>query len=245
MKFINQSCCNWKRHDNIQRYKRDPKIQHCSSAASRSHNDRGYQEREIINSPDEIVQTTIAPELALLAPSYLEDAMSAISNSGGSVVKVYPNDLITAVSLLASQDGIFASSSGASSISGLFKLYQDNIIESHQNVVCIVTGSGIGISYYDSSSGSINPVASWKILQAQNRILKSKKQLANKVKTHLDRENVSLGRTKRKILSLLNKKPDYAYSLHKRLLNDKDLEKKKTMDISTLYQHLNELENLY
>ena len=32
--------------------------------------------------------------------------------------------------------------------------------------------------------------------------------------------------------------------MHKRLLKDKDSEKKKTMDISTLYQHLNELENM-
>jgi DNA-binding HxlR family transcriptional regulator len=173
----------------------------------------------------------------------LEDAMSAIGNSGGSVVKVYPNDLINAVSLLASQDGIFASSSGASSIAGLLKLRQDNIIESDQNVVCIVTGSGIGINDPDSS-GATNPVARWKVLQAQNRIRKSKKQLANKVKSRLDSENVSLGRTKRKILFLLNKKPDYAYNLHKRLLNNKGLEKKRTMDISTLYQHLNELENL-
>jgi DNA-binding PadR family transcriptional regulator len=87
-------------------------------------------------------------------------------------------------------------------------------------------------------------VANWKVLQAQNTIRKSKKQLANKVKSHLDSENVSLGRTKRKMLFLLNKKPDYAYSLHKRLLDDKDLGKNKTMDISTLYQHLNELEHL-
>lgn len=218
-----------------------------STAASRSHNDRGYQDREINNSPDEIVQTTIAPELTLLAPSYLEDAMSAISNSGGSVIKVYPDDLVNAVSLLASQDGIFASSSGASSIAGLLKLHQDKIIEYDQNVVCIVTGSGIGVSDPDhiSSGNSINPVSSWRVLQAQNTIRKSKKQLANKVKkSRLDIENVSLGRTKRKILFLLDKKPDYAYSLHKRLLDDKEFKKKKTMDISTLYQHLNELENL-
>jgi threonine synthase len=217
-----------------------------SAAAIRSRNDSSYQEREIISSPDEIVQTTIAPELALPVPSYLEDAMSAISDSGGSIVKVYSNELINAVSLLASQDGIFASSSGASSIAGLLKLRQDNIIESDQNVVCIVTGSGIGISDPDHISGSgINPVASWKVLQAQNTILKSKKHLANNVKkSHLDRENVSLGRTKRKILFLLNKKSDYAYSLHKRLLDDKEFKKKKIMDISTLYQHLNELENL-
>src|SRR5919202_3963457 len=111
---------------------------------------------------DEIVQTTIAPELALLAPSYLEDAMSAISNSGGSVIKVYPGDLINAVSLLASQDGIFASSSGASSIAGLLKLRQDYIIESDQNMVCIVTGSGIGINDPDrNSGGSINTTNRW------------------------------------------------------------------------------------
>jgi threonine synthase len=201
-----------------------------SAAASRSHNDIDYQGREIVSSPDEILQTTIAPELALPAPSYLEDAMSAISNSGGSIVKIHSNDLINAVSVLASQDGIFASSSGAASIAGLLKLRQDNIIESDQSVICIVTGSGIGISDSDriSSGSGINPVASWKVLQAQNRIQKSKKQLVkNKVKSHLDNENISLGRTKRKILLLLNKKPDYAYSLHKRLLNNKDLGKKK------------------
>jgi threonine synthase len=109
---------------------------------------------------DEIVQTTIAPELALLAPSYLEDAMSAISNSGGSIIKVYPGDLINAVSPIASQDGIFASSSGASSIAGLLKLSQGNIIQSDQNIVCIVTASGIGISNPDRSGISINPVVS-------------------------------------------------------------------------------------
>lgn len=216
-----------------------------SAAGTRSRNDRIYQDVEIISSPDEIVQTTIAPELALLAPSYLEDAMLAISNSGGSVIKVNPSDLINAVSMLASQDGIFASSSGASSVAGLLKLTQDNIIQSDQNVVCIVTGSGIGISNPDRSGIGINPVASWKVLQAHNRIRKSKKQLANDVKkSRLDGENVSLGRTKKKILFLLNKKPDYAYSLHKRLHDHKEFKKKKTVDISTLYQHLNELENL-
>jgi hypothetical protein len=111
----------------------------------------------------------------------------------------------------------------------LLKLRQDNITESDENVVCIVTGSGIGISHPDHISGSgINPVASWKVLQAQNTIRKSKKQLANNVKkSRLDGETVSLGRTKRKILFLLDKKPDYAYSLHKRLLDDKEFKKKK------------------
>ncbi len=198
-----------------------------SAAATRSHKNGDYQDDIIIKSSDEIVKTTIAPELALLAPSYLEDAMAAIKNSGGSVTKVYPNDLIKAVSLLASQDGIFASSSGASSVAGLIKLIQGNIIQSDQNVVCIVTGSGIGISDPSGSSNGINPVARLKVLLAQNRIRKSNNHSANKVKSHWDNENVYLGRTKRRILRLLDNKPDYAYSIHRRLLNDKDLEKKK------------------
>jgi threonine synthase len=215
-----------------------------SAADSRSHKNGDYQDGDIISSSDKIMQTTIAPELALLAPSYLEDAMAAISNSKGSVIKVYPNDLIKAVSLLASHDGIFASSSGASSIAGLIKLLQGNIIQADQNVICIVTGSGIGVSDPGRSGNGINPVANWKILQAQNRIRKSNKHITNKVKSHLDSQNVSLGKTKKRILCLLNNKPDYAYSLHKRLFNDKDPQEKKTMDISTLYQHLNELEDL-
>jgi threonine synthase len=192
-----------------------------SVAASRLHNDHGYKVRKT-SSPDEIFQTTIAPELALLPPSYLEDAMLAVTNSGGSLVKVYPPDLVNAVSLLASQDGIFASSSGASSVAGLLKLRQDNIIESDQTVVCIVTGSGIGIGDADHAGG-LNPVGNWKVLQAQNRIRKSNKQLSNETKSHLKTENVSLGRTKRNILHLLNKKPDYAYNLHKRLGNTQEL----------------------
>ena len=88
-------------------------------------------------------------------------------------------------------------------------------------------------------------MANWKVLQAQNRIRRSNKPLTNKVKSNFDGENVSLGKPKRKMLLLLNRKPDYAYSLRKRLLNDNDMgKKKKTIDISTLYQHLKELENL-
>jgi threonine synthase len=206
-----------------------------SAAASRLHNDR-----EEISSPDEVTQTTIAPEIALLAPSYVEDALLSIGNSGGTITNVHHNDLINAVSLLASQDGIFASSSGASSVAGLLKLRRDNIIQPDENVVCIVTGSGIGIS--DAAGHVLNPVANWKFLQAQNRIRHSKKQIHNTIKSGLNTDIV-LGGTKRKILSLLNKKPDYAYSLHKRLLNDNNF-KTKSMDISTLYQHLNELENI-
>lgn len=105
--------------------------------------------------------TTIAPEVAPPGPSYLEDAVSAIHNTGGSIVKVSDNDLIDAVSLLTSHDGIFASPAGASSIAGLLKLIESNLIEHDENVVCIVT----------MSEGSVtDSIKNWKVLQAYSRL---------------------------------------------------------------------------
>jgi threonine synthase len=184
--------------------------------------------------------TTIAPELAPPGPSYLEDAVSAIHNTGGSIIKVSDNDLINAVSLLASHDGIFASPAGASSIAGLLKLIESNLIEHDENVVCIVT----------MSEGSItDSIKNWKVLQAYSRLRhhheyqsqellhtleKSKKKNIN----NNNNDSILLGNTKRKILLLLKEQPDYTYNLRKRLIKKYSL----SLDISTLYQHLNELE---
>jgi threonine synthase len=105
--------------------------------------------------------TTIAPELIPPGPSYLEDSISVIHNTGRSIVKVSDNDLVNAVSLLASHDGIFASPAGASSIAGLLKLIESNLIEHDETVVCIVT----------MSEGSVaDSIKNWKVLQAYSRL---------------------------------------------------------------------------
>lgn len=180
--------------------------------------------------------TTIAPELIPPEPSYLEDAISAIRNTGGSIVKVSDNDLVNVVSLLASHDGIFASPAGASSIAGLLKLIESNLIEHDENVVCIVT----------MSEGSVAvSIKNLKVLQAYSRLRHHEYQsqkLSNTLKkgkksTH-NIDSILLGNTKRKILLLLKEQPDYVYNLRKRLIKKYSI----SLDISTLYQHLTELE---
>ena len=172
---------------------------------------------------------TISPEL--IPPdrySYLNYAELAIKNTGGSMVKVSDTDLINAVSLLASYDGILASPAGASSIAGLLKLIEDNIIDNYDdNIICIVTmGEG---SIIDSTKN-------WKILKTYNKIMLQKNSFE---KTNSVNNNViHLGNTKTKILILLKEQSDYAYNLKKRIAKKYSF----SLDLSTLYQHLNELE---
>ncbi|MGH9975799.1 MAG: helix-turn-helix transcriptional regulator [Nitrososphaeraceae archaeon] len=115
-------------------------------------------------------------------------------------------------------------------------------------MVCIITGTGV----LSSLSGVGNSNTNWNILKAYNKIRQSQKARISPMNssTDLDYSNVivsinSLGITKTRILSLISKKSDYAYNLNKRMYNTyKSKDKKKAMAMSTLYQHLNELEQL-
>jgi threonine synthase len=181
---------------------------------------------------------TIAPELIPpIRHSYLNDAELAIHNSGGSIIKVSDNDLINAVSLLASNDGIFASPAGASSIAGLLKLIESNVIDNQdENIICIVTMS---------EGSTLDSTKNWKILQSYNRLKNQKKPFLKSLYTFEKNDGMNdnillLGNTKTKIVLLLKEYPDYAYNLQKRLNNKYSM----SLDISTLYQHLNELEKM-
>ncbi|MDQ3835411.1 MAG: pyridoxal-phosphate dependent enzyme, partial [Thermoproteota archaeon] len=190
--------------------------------------------RRKITPSSSSLSTTIAPELDPPANSYLEDAKLAVHNTGGSIVKVSDDDLVNAVSLLASHDGVFASPAGASSIAGLIKLIESDLIQHDENIVCIVA----------MSEGSIvNSMKNWKILRAYSRLRHYENQyreqlhIQKRTKNN-DNDSSPLGSIKRKILLLLKEQPDYVYNLQKRLTKKYSV----TLDMSTLYQHLNELE---
>lgn len=181
--------------------------------------------------------TTIAPEL--FPPrinSYITNAMTIINNSGGSVIRVTDSNLIDAMSLLAQSDGIFASPAGVSSIAGLLKLIEfNNIYDNKESIICIVTmGQG----------NSKDLMKNWKMLDAVNKIryLNSQGIKASSIseKNKSSKTVFSIGKTKTRILLLLKKFPDYVYNLHNRITEEYSL----SIDISTLYQHLNELEKI-
>jgi DNA-binding transcriptional ArsR family regulator len=162
--------------------------------------------------------------------------MTVINNSGGSIIRVTDSELMDAVSFLAQSDGIFASPAGVSSIAGLFKLIESNGIDDYdENIVCIVTmGHG-------SSSNDV--LKNWKTLDAINKIRYQRRQIIKRGSISEKNKKISsypIGNTKTRILSLLKNYPDYAYNLHKRTVKKYSLK----IDISTLYQHLNELEKM-
>lgn len=181
--------------------------------------------------------TTIAPELfPPRMDSYQNEAMTVINNSGGSVIRVSDSELMDAVSFLAQTDGIFASPAGVSSISGLFKLIESNAIDDYdENIVCIATmGHG-------SSSNDV--LKNWKTLDVINKIRYQHRQIIKRGSISEKNKKIAaypIGNTKTRILSLLKNYPDYAYNLHKRAVKKYTLK----IDISTLYQHLNELEKM-
>ena len=170
-----------------------------------------------VKSASNIRSDTVAPELAPATPSYLEESINAINESGGSLIRVSDNNLVQAVSLLGRQDGVFASTSGAASMAGLLKIHEKKTVKGDESMVCVITGSG-GISELEP----LQKISTFKYLPGSAR----------------DSAKIpQIGRTKRMILRMLARNSDYAYSLRKKLET-----KSQKIDISTLYQHLGELE---
>jgi len=69
-------------------------------------------------------------------------ALKALKESNGHAEYVSDVEIIEAMKLLASLEGIFAEPSGAACIAGLSKTVETGMVDKGEEVVCIVTGSG-------------------------------------------------------------------------------------------------------
>jgi len=70
-------------------------------------------------------------------------AWESIQESKGSLLHVTEQDIRTAQSELATNEGIFAEPQGAYAAAGLFKASREGVLKSDQTVVCVVTGMGL------------------------------------------------------------------------------------------------------
>jgi len=70
-------------------------------------------------------------------------ALRALKESNGQAEYVSDSEIIEGMRLLARFEGIFAEPSGAACIAGLLKVLKAGIINSEEDVVCVVTGSGL------------------------------------------------------------------------------------------------------
>lgn len=98
---------------------------------------QGIFEIESWKNPD-----TIAGGLADVFPWDGDAALSVLKNKG-TAESVSNIEIIEAQKLLASTEGLFAEPSGVASLAGLVKLIDNSIIRRDENIVLLITGSGL------------------------------------------------------------------------------------------------------
>jgi threonine synthase len=96
---------------------------------------------------------TIASGLADAYPADVRLGLKAVKESNGLGVAVSDVELLDAVGLIAREEGIFAEPSGAAGLAAAINLREDGVIDSSDEVICEVTGSGL--KQYDEFSKSL------------------------------------------------------------------------------------------
>jgi threonine synthase len=86
---------------------------------------------------------TIASSICIEYPPTGLAALRAIRESHGVAMDVTDEQMLEAQGMLASREGIFAEPASASVIAGLKVLLNRGIIASDDNVVCVITGTGL------------------------------------------------------------------------------------------------------
>jgi len=165
---------------------------------------------------------TVAVELATKRPSHGYLAIDAIRGSRGEGVKVKDIEVLDAMTLLARTEGIFAEPAAASTIAGLRRMIDQGAVSKDETIVCVITGAGLKDPY-------------------TARRFTTKLKQVDRILSQIESRNYTtrLGRTKLTMLRVIANKETYGYEIW-RSLQKRGLK----LDISSVYQHLSELEKI-
>jgi threonine synthase len=104
-----------------------------------------FQEEHEIEALDN--PTTNALELLIRNPYWGDAALFALKESKGNAISVTDKEIFEAKRDLARSEGIFAETASSATLAGLKKLVNERIIDKNDNIVCLITGSGIKEPY--------------------------------------------------------------------------------------------------
>jgi len=93
---------------------------------------------EIVTNPE-----TIATAIRIGNPVRGEQAMEAMTTSGGRVDSVTDEEILSAYRMLAATEGVFCEPSSAASVAGLIKAHAASRFQAGERVVCVLTGNGL------------------------------------------------------------------------------------------------------
>ena len=86
---------------------------------------------------------TIATAIRIGSPVNWKRALAAAKDSGGLIETVTDGEILQAQKMLASQEGIFVEPASASTIAGVRKLADKDLIDPDEETICITTGNGL------------------------------------------------------------------------------------------------------
>jgi threonine synthase len=86
---------------------------------------------------------TIADSIRVGEPRNWRKAVKALKESDGSALSVADEDIVQAMLLLGRTTGVFAEPAGATGVAGLRVALRDGLIDKHETVAVLVTGSGL------------------------------------------------------------------------------------------------------
>jgi threonine synthase len=86
---------------------------------------------------------TIADSISVDLPRDGLRALRAVRDTGGEYLTVTDNDILAAISILGRQAAVFAEPAGAAGYAGLVRAAADGLVKTGDQIVCLVTGSGL------------------------------------------------------------------------------------------------------
>jgi len=177
---------------------------------------KGEDEVEVVGKAG-----VFAVDIGIRAPSLGGLALHSIRESRGNATTVSHREILEAISLLAKCEGIFAEPAAASTIAGLKKLLEYGSIDRGEEIVCVITGSGLK-----------DPVTARGFVHRFKGVDMMLKRVEER------RFTTTLGPTKMRVLKLLSEREMYGYEVSGELAKRFDVKVK----VPTVYQHLLELE---
>jgi threonine synthase len=91
------------------------------------------------------ITTTIAEGIASSKPTRVREVLRATRDSGGSIVAVTEDEIVSALGALARQ-GLYVEPTSAAAAAGLRQLLKDGAIAPAETTVLVLTGSGLKAS---------------------------------------------------------------------------------------------------
>ena len=95
-----------------------------------------------LDFPEPVKPDTIAKSLAIGNPADGFQVVKVVKETGGSAAKVSDADILDAIQLLASTEGIFTEPAGGTTLAATRALIKRGAIKSHESVVVCITGNG-------------------------------------------------------------------------------------------------------